>query len=213
MGEPSMKRHLVVSHPERLVARGPVSPFLYIEHVTVRYDAIDITVLTPKELRVTSLAAQYMLRMLPSLDGHICISGSHERFGEEIVGTEVAHLLEHVTIELIVQTAVRYDKSCHATSSILSEERKASLVDALPVRTFTGHTSHLPSLPEDDPATEAFRVSVTYDNDLVAIAAIRHASTIVLWALGADFDVVDVEEPPLSRFEGMLKELLELHRC
>ncbi len=182
-----------------------------IEHVNVRPDAIDVTVLVPRGVRTTAAAARSILETMPDLGEHICVSAGHERFGEEIVGTGAAHLIEHVAIEFMVQTAAACDAGLPPGIAVDGGGARGGRERS--ARTFTGHTSHLPSLPGDDPDVEAFRVSITYDNDLVAIAAMRHACAIVGWTLSADADAKRSPAPPLPQFDGILKELLALHRC
>lgn len=74
---------------------------LDIRHITVRRGALDLEVAVSLDtLRVDERVAARMLDELPNLARHVCVSDSGEFFGDEIVGTELAHLLEHVIIEL-----------------------------------------------------------------------------------------------------------------
>lgn len=45
-----------------------------------------------------------MLALLPELSGHVCLGDSAPHFGEVIANTELAHLLEHVSVELLART-------------------------------------------------------------------------------------------------------------
>lgn len=50
-----------------------------------------------------------VLELLPGLADHACLGDASERFGEVAEDTELAHLLEHVTVELLAQTDVAGD--------------------------------------------------------------------------------------------------------
>ena len=41
-----------------------------------------------------------VLELLPELENHLCLGDSSASFGEVVADTELAHLLEHVTVEL-----------------------------------------------------------------------------------------------------------------
>ena len=50
-----------------------------------------------------------VLDLLPGLVDHVCLGDSAPSFGEVIEDTELAHLLEHVTVELLARTDVAGD--------------------------------------------------------------------------------------------------------
>ena len=78
----------------------PVRP-LDIRHITVRKGALDLEVAAAVEvLLVDTVVAQRVLDALPNLRNHVCVNGNGKTFGDEIAGTELPHLLEHVIIEL-----------------------------------------------------------------------------------------------------------------
>lgn len=86
-------------------------PDIRIISLSVRVEAVDAIVMAPAGLLVTERAAERAIAAFPKLASHICVAADHQRFGEEIVGTEPAHLVEHVAIELMVQTAAMADNS------------------------------------------------------------------------------------------------------
>ena len=54
---------------------------------------------------------QLVLGLMPELADHLCLGDASSRFGEVIADTELAHLLEHVTVELLARTDVAGDIS------------------------------------------------------------------------------------------------------
>lgn len=48
--------------------------------------------------------AEALLQVLPHLAQHACVGDTDPKFGEVIDHTELAHVLEHVTVELLAQT-------------------------------------------------------------------------------------------------------------
>jgi hypothetical protein len=97
---------------------------------------------------VPGLAAA-ALEVLPGLKGHRCRNDSALGFAEEIADTELAHLVEHATLELMAMAG--------------SPE------------TLRGATSW--DFAADGPGT--FRVCVAWDDDLVALGSLRCASELV----------------------------------
>lgn len=77
---------------------------LKIEHIAVARAGMTLEVRTrPWDARVDEAQAQRALRLLPNLARHVCVNEKGEVFADDIVGTEPAHLLEHVAIELMAQ--------------------------------------------------------------------------------------------------------------
>lgn len=60
----------------------------------------------------------HVFDLLPGLMDHICLGDSSERFTEVAGNTELAHLLEHVTVELLAQTDVAGDISSGRTTQL-----------------------------------------------------------------------------------------------
>lgn len=97
---------------------------------------------------VPGLAAA-VLEVLPGLKGHRCRNGAALGFAEELEDTELAHLVEHATLEVMAMAG--------------SPE------------TLRGATSW--DFVADGPRT--FRVCVAWDDDLVALGSLRCACAIV----------------------------------
>lgn len=47
---------------------------------------------------------ELVLGIMPGLADHMCLGDASSNFGEVVADTELAHLLEHVTVELLAQT-------------------------------------------------------------------------------------------------------------
>ncbi len=189
---------------QRTASNQAVSrPDIHITSLRLRVDAVDAIVLSPTGLTVSSAAARRADTAFPKLVSHVCVSGGHQRFGEEIIGTEPAHLVEHLAIELMVQTAA-FDERERSKVAIPDRQLRAD-------HTYTGHTSQVNRLPSDDPAFDPYQVSISYDNDLVAIRALRYACDIASWIMSADNDP-NGPSANIPSFAGVLKELLRLYR-
>lgn len=54
-------------------------------------------------------AVDLILELLPGLSDHVCLGDAAPTFGEVIRDTELAHLLEHVSVELLAQSNIAGD--------------------------------------------------------------------------------------------------------
>lgn len=63
-------------------------------------------------------AVDLVLDLMPGLRDHVCLGDAAPTFGEVAHNTELAHLLEHVTVELIAQTSLADDVSCGQTAEV-----------------------------------------------------------------------------------------------
>lgn len=59
-----------------------------------------------------------VLELLPDLVDHLCLGDSSPSFAEVVTDTELAHLLEHVTVELMARTDIAGDISCGQTEGL-----------------------------------------------------------------------------------------------
>lgn len=141
-------------------------PAIQIRHIRVREGRLDLEVaIALSQLHVSEACARRICALLPNLPHHLCVNKSAEgsHFGDEVVGTELAHLLEHVIIELQGQ-AYR---------------------GANPMPQFIGHTSWAEELAVTRAQGIALmRTTVTFADDLVALQAVKEAVTLVEWAVG-----------------------------
>jgi hypothetical protein len=108
--------------------------------------------------------ARAAIGALPGLTGHICRNGAGRGFPEELEDTELAHLIEHATLEIMAMAG--------------SPE------------TLRGATSW--DFAAD--GRGVFRVAVAWDDDLVALGALSCASALVrALARGEALPDVEVE--------------------
>lgn len=131
--------------------------------ITVGAETVDVVVAfeSVEPLRTSSylgLPAR-AIALLPGLRGHRCDNGAGLTFAEELVDTEVAHLLEHVAVELMALSG--------------SPD------------TLAGRTAW--DFRED--ARGVFHIRVEYDDDLVAVGALADAIPIVRWLCRPNDDV------------------------
>jgi len=126
-----------------------------IVSITVGAEQVDAVVEVPSggPLRTSSFPwlPGRALGLLPGLRGHRCDNGAGLTFAEEMADTELAHLLEHVAVELMA-------------------------LSGSPV-TLAGRTEW--DFWRD--GRGVFHVLLEYDDDLVAVGALKEAAAIVDW--------------------------------
>jgi hypothetical protein len=139
---------------------------LAIERVEVRPGDIDVVVrVVDPDLTRTSAApglAPRALDLLPGLSRHSCENGAAHGILGELADTETPHLFEHVVVE---------------------------------VMSLAGSPRDLRAETEWDFARDGqnvYHVRFAYDDDLVALAALRDAACIVDWLMGQSTDRPDV---------------------
>ena len=76
--------------------------------------AANAPVMTSEDLEGTTRVWQVM----PELRDHVCLGDESGTFGDVMGDTELAHLLEHVTVELLARTDVAGDIACGQTSEM-----------------------------------------------------------------------------------------------
>lgn len=175
------------------------APQVRARRIRVRADRIDCELEVPLAcLRVDERAARRVLGLLPNLERHVCVNGRGETFGEELVGTELAHLVEHVALELQGRAQTRPHAEAHAADG------GASHMPA-PAGLLRGHTSWAAELAQTRPLGYALmRVTLGFENDLVALQALKDACEIAGWAAGGPGAPPDVP--------GMVADLRRLAR-
>ena len=82
--------------------------------------------MTADDLEGTGL----VLDLMPDLADHVCLGDSAPRFGDVMENTELAHLLEHVTVELLARTDLAGDVTSGQTAE--AGERTYKLTFACP---------------------------------------------------------------------------------
>lgn len=76
--------------------------------------AANAPVMTSEDLEGTTRVWQVM----PELRDHVCLGDESGTFGDVMGDTELAHLLEHVTVELLARTDAAGDIACGQTSEV-----------------------------------------------------------------------------------------------
>lgn len=135
-----------------------------VESVSVGPDAVEAVLAFDRgePLRATARVRDRALALLPGLRGHRCDNGEGLSFAEEAASTELAHLVEHAALELMALAG-----SPH---------------------TLAGRTTW--DFAADGPGV--FRVRLAYDDDLVALGALKAAVAAVGWCASGDGPAPDV---------------------
>ena len=61
---------------------------------------------------------ELVLDLMPALADHLCLGDSSPRFGDVMADTELAHLLEHVSVELLARTDAAGDTPSGQTTQV-----------------------------------------------------------------------------------------------
>ena len=140
---------------------------LAIEWVTVGAERIEAFVrVTDRVFARTSASpglASRALELLPGLVRHTCENGSAHGHVAELADTETPHLLEHIACELMALSG--------SPRSLRAETAWDFTADG----------------------EGAYRVRLTYDNDLVALGALRGGVDVAEWLLLPVGDAPDVD--------------------
>ncbi len=144
---------------------------LKVERIRVPRGYLDLLVSCSLNVpHVTEEQAARVLDLLPNLENHVCVNGAGGTLGDELIGTELPHLLEHIVIEL-------QGKACARSSR------------------FTGHTSWLDELANT--ASDGYalmRTTVGFSNDFVALQAVQDACGIIEWMIDPEgWPVPDID--------------------
>lgn len=166
------------------------SQALRITRLTVRDGKLDIETETALEhLHVSAEVAEAVCERLPNIVNHVCVNtrDGSERFGGEIVGTELAHLFEHIVIELEARAGSRAGGLAGGRADSRANADSAGAAGAAGAAggELIGHTSWAEELADTrGRGVAVMRTTVTFTDDLVALAAARDASAIVNEACG-----------------------------
>lgn len=107
------------------IRRVAVAPKHFTARVTIANGG---PLMTDEDLVGTT----HVYNLLPQITEHACLGDSGETFRDVMGSTEVAHLLEHVTIELMAQTGLGGDVSCGRTWEVTGEPRTYDVQLACP---------------------------------------------------------------------------------
>ena len=79
---------------------------------------VEFSAKAPRLTSENAEATERVLELLPGLSEHLCLGDADARFGLVAKDTEVAHLLEHVTVELLALTNLAGDVASGKTSLV-----------------------------------------------------------------------------------------------
>lgn len=85
--------------------------------------AANAPLMTSEDLEGTTRVWQVM----PELRDHVCLGDESGVFGDVMGNTELAHLLEHVTVELLARTDIAGDIACGRTTEVGERTYKITL--------------------------------------------------------------------------------------
>lgn len=85
--------------------------------------AANAPLMTSEDLEGTTRVWQVM----PELRDHVCLGDESGVFGDVMGNTELAHLLEHVTVELLARTDIAGDIACGQTTEVGERTYKITL--------------------------------------------------------------------------------------
>lgn len=107
------------------IRRVQIGPENMIAHVRIDEDC---PLMTSEDLEATAR----VYRLLPHIVEHACIGDAGETFRDAMGDTEIAHLLEHVTVELLAQTDLAGDMPAGRTWVDEVEDRTYQIELACP---------------------------------------------------------------------------------
>ena len=93
---------------------------------------VEFSAKAPRLTSENAEATDRVLELLPGLSEHLCLGDADARFGLVANDTEVAHLLEHVTVELLALTNLAGDVSFGKTSLVDSRRGLYEIILACP---------------------------------------------------------------------------------
>lgn len=93
---------------------------------------VEFSTKAPRLTSENAEATKRVLELLPGLSEHLCLGDADARFGLVANDTEVAHLLEHVTVELLALTNLAGDVSSGKTSLVDSRRGLYEIILACP---------------------------------------------------------------------------------
>jgi hypothetical protein len=151
--------------------------------VTPKAVVIDLA-LQGDTLTANACVARELLKLLPTIVEHACVSGGVGRFGEKLEGALLPHIVEHVAIDLLVRGQKDSPTLCRPPCA----PSVPTGVPA-PATAFAGNTSWL------DKDRGIMRVRVSYDDPTVTKAALCKAidlvNGLVMQTNGANESIVE----------------------
>lgn len=191
-------------------------PYITLEAVTVTASRVIATLsCDARRCTVTPQTASRIGRAMPHLLEQVCVGGRGQVFSDEIIGTQTAHLVEHVALELLVQEAALEGGDepcdflghtskipCEGTAPCLGADPTPNpdMDPALDLRAAPAPdlraALHSDSGRDDGPlrGRRRYNVTLTYEDDLVTLRALGDAVRIVNAACEGTLDAGSVHD-------------------
>ena len=115
--------------------------------------------------------------LMPEIADHVCLGDAGETFRDAIPSTEVAHLLEHVTVELVARTGLAGAVSCGQTSAPADTDERT------------------------------FDIQLDCPDDVLVVAALSSAAWILQWAYAGGGEPKPGIEPIVEGIVAMVESL------
>lgn len=90
--------------------------------------APDAPLMTSEDIEATAR----VFHLMPEIADHVCMGDAGRRFRDSMGHTELAHLLEHMTVELLARTNIAGDITCGRTYPVAGNERAFDVVFPCP---------------------------------------------------------------------------------
>lgn len=122
-------------------------------------------------------ATNRIVQLMPELENHVCVSEAGDTFKEALPHTEVAHLLEHMVVELLAQTG-RVDM-------ITGQTRKVT----------------------EDKSGRTWESRIACEDDTLTIAALSSAVWMMEWAFAGGGEPVPNVEATVQGLNALIDEI------
>lgn len=90
--------------------------------------APDAPLMTSEDIEATAR----VFHLMPEIADHVCMGDAGRRFRDSMGHTELVHLLEHMTVELLARTNIAGDITCGRTYPVAGNERAFDVVFPCP---------------------------------------------------------------------------------
>ena len=130
---------------------------LTLKEIRVDTDFVSIFVVSDKPYTTLDfkMRTETLLQARPTLASHVCVSSAGEQFSDAVLNTSLAHLVEHLAIEISV-----------AAGSLGMITGHTALQDVTKQEISERYQSDNPYL---------YRIDLGFDNDFCAICALQEA--------------------------------------
>ena len=127
-----------------------------VEHIRVEGDRVvfEVCVCDERLHRTTSAIAERACRLRPNLPRHACVNSVGSTFGSVMDNTSLPHLLEHVIIDMLVESSDDMAATYVGTSRWTCERQGKARIQV--------------SMDDDLAVLRAFKCALAFVNDIVS---------------------------------------------